>query len=167
MIHAFRYVLTVAIVLSCVVAVSPALAGASSQQATIAGFVGTWNCTTHGSDNKTYHETDADAMYGNWLRIDASYPAQNGQPASTSVTFFGYDAKHTRWIVTGVGTDGSYFTSVSMSPTFNGSKWTNQYPADHGTAVIHMTQATQYSMDTQGPSPQGKMMTQHAVCVKQ
>lgn len=82
-------------------------------------LVGTWNCISHGSDKKTYRETDTDAMYGNWLRIDASYPAQNGQPAGTGVTFFGYDSKNKRWVVTGVGTDGSYFTASSTSPAFN------------------------------------------------
>lgn len=140
---------------------------ASPQQSTIQSFVGTWSCVTHSSDNKTYRETDTDAMYGNWLRIDAAYPAQNGQPAGTGVTFFGYDSKNKRWVVTGVGTDGSYFVSTSTSPAFNGSHWSDQYPADHGTAVLHMTQATQYSMDMQNPGAKGKMMTQHAVCTRQ
>lgn len=138
----------------------PAVAVASPQQATIAGLVGTWSCVTHTSENKTYHETDVDSMYGNWLRIDASYAAQAGAPASTSVTFLGYNSKQRRWVVMGVGTDGSYFTSTSTSPAYNGSKWTDQFPNDHGTELIHMTRSTQYSMDVSGAN------AAHAVCTK-
>jgi hypothetical protein len=74
----------------------PAVAGASPQQATITGLVGTWSCVTH----------------------------------------------------------------TSTSPAYDGSKWTDQFPNDHGTALIHMTQSTRYSMDVQGPT------TAHAVCTK-
>ena len=148
-------------------AIAPTVAGAASpQQATINGFVGTWNCITHSSENKTYHETDVDTMYGNWLRVDATYPAQNGAPAGTGVTFLGYDSKHGMWVVTGVGTDGSYFMSTSKSAAFNGSKWMDQYPNDRGTAVLHMTRSTQYSMDMTSPMGR-KPVTQHAVCTKQ
>jgi hypothetical protein len=163
-----RFVVAAVIAVFSPIAISPALAAASSpQQATVQGFVGTWSCITHSSDNKTYRETDVDSMFGDWLRIDSTYPAQGGAPAGTGVTFLGYDSKHARWIVTGVGTDGSYFTSVSMSPAFDGSKWTDQYPNDHGTAVLHMPTATQYTMDMQAPSSQGKMTSQHAICTKQ
>jgi hypothetical protein len=145
---------------------TPAFAGASPQQATIAGLVGTWTCVTHTSGNQTYHETDVDSLFGNWLRIDATYPASAGAPASTSVTFLGYDSKRGRWVVTGVGTDGSYFTSTSTSPAYDGSKWTDQFPNDHGTALVRMTQSTQYSLDVQTPDDRGKMSTAHAVCTK-
>jgi hypothetical protein len=168
MVQTFRIVIAAAITVFGLVAVAPAMAAASSaQQATVKGFVGTWTCVTHSSDSKTYRETDVDTMFGDWVRVESTYPAQNGGPAGSGVTFLGYDSKHARWIVTGVGTDGSYFTSVSMSPAFDGSKWTDQYPNDHGTAVLHMTKATEYTMDTQMPNPQGKMMTQHAICIKQ
>jgi hypothetical protein len=151
-----------------ITATLPSLAiAASPQQATVRSLVGTWSCITHGSDKKTYRETDTDAMFGNWLRIDSAYPAQNGQPAGTGVTFFGYDAKNKRWVVTGVGTDGSYFMASSTSPAFDGAKFSDQYPNDHGTAVLHMSSSAQYSMDTQGPGSNGKMMTQHVVCTRQ
>ncbi|MBV9056646.1 MAG: hypothetical protein JO078_03150 [Candidatus Eremiobacteraeota bacterium] len=143
-----------------------AAAASSPQQTTIRGFVGSWTCVTHSSDNKTYRETDTDTMYGDWLRVNSSYPAQNGAPASTGTTFLGYDSKKKQWVATGVGTDGSYFTAVSTSPQFNDSHWSDQYPADHGTAVLRMTQSTQYSMDTQTPNGKGKMMTDHEVCVR-
>ncbi|MBV9276673.1 MAG: hypothetical protein JOZ97_00395 [Candidatus Eremiobacteraeota bacterium] len=146
--------------------ISTSLAGSSPQQSTIRGFVGSWTCITHSSDNKTYRETDTDTMYGDWLRVNSSYPAQNGAPASTGTTFLGYDSRKKLWVATGVGTDGSYFTSVSTSSQFNDSHWSDQYPADHGTAVLRMTQSTQYSMDTQTPNGKGKMMTDHEVCVR-
>jgi hypothetical protein len=168
MVQTFRIAIAAAITAFGLVAVAPAMAAAASaQQTTIKGFVGTWTCVTHSSDSKTYGETDIDTMFGDWLKIESAYPAQGGGPAGNGVTFFGYDSKHSRWIVTGVGTDGSYFTSVSMSPAFDGSKWTDQYPNDHGTAVLHMTKATEYTMDTQMPNPKGKTMTQHAICTKQ
>ncbi len=88
------------------------------------------------------------------------------RPAGTGVTFLGYDSKH--------ALDrnrrrhrGSYFTSVSMSRRSMAPKWTDQYPNDHGTAVFHMPTATQYTMDMQAPSSQGKMTSQHAICTKQ
>lgn len=162
-----RRVTSAAVVLGSI-GITTAFAGAASpQQTTLQGFVGIWSCITHSSDNKTYRETDSDTMYSDWVRINATYPAQNGQPAGTGVTFFGYDSKKKQWVVTGVGTDGSYFVATSTSPAFNGSAWSNQYPADHGTAVLHMARSTQYSMDMQTPGKNGKMMTQHAVCTKQ
>jgi hypothetical protein len=163
-----RYLTPAAFAMLGLLSISPALGAASSpQQATVESFVGTWACITHSSENKTYRETDVDSMYGNWLRINSSYPAQNGAPAGTGVTFFGYDAKNKHWVVTGVGTDGSYFIATSSSPEFNGSKFMDQYPSDHGTTVLHMTKSTEYSMDTQAPNDKGKTMTQHAVCTRQ
>jgi hypothetical protein len=142
-------------------------AASSPQQATVQGLVGTWSCITHTADNKTYHETDVDTMFGKWLKISASYSAQNGGTAGNGVTFVSYDTKTRRWIVTGASTDGAYFMATSASPNFDGSKWTDQYPNDHGTAVLHLTPYTKYTMEMTGPNEKGKMTTSRAVCTKQ
>ncbi len=151
------------------IVITPGIAGAasSSQQTTLQNLAGTWSCVTQTSDNKTLRETDVDAMYGNWLRSNATYLGDSGQPAGTSTTFIGYDAKKALWVVTGVGTDGTYFTATSSSPNFHGSTWTDVFPDDHGGTVIHLTPYTQYSMDSHGPDPTGKMSTNHTVCTKQ
>jgi hypothetical protein len=152
----------------CALASSAGFASAatSSQQATVQGLVGNWTCITHESDNKTFRESDIDTMYGNWIRVNSSYPAQNGQPAGTGATFLGYDARNKRWIVTGVGTEGSYFTAYSNSPNYDGSKWVDAYPNDHGTALVHVISSTQYSLDTTNPGAQGKTVTAHTVCTR-
>jgi hypothetical protein len=168
MVSSHRCIATAAIgVFALAATIATVSAATSSQQQQLQGFVGTWSCVTHTADNKSYRETDTDTMYGNWLRVASAYPAQAGAPAGTATTFVGYDSKHTHWIVTGVGTDGSYFTSYSNSPAFDGSKWIDAYPNDHGTALFHMPSSASYTMDTTGPDQKGKMSSSHTVCTKQ
>ncbi|MGC1379760.1 MAG: hypothetical protein WA814_01910 [Candidatus Baltobacteraceae bacterium] len=143
--------------------VSPAATG--SQQTLVQSFVGNWTCVSHSSDSTTFHESDVDTMYGNWLKVASTYPAQMGQPAGMGTTFFGYDAKNHRWIVAGAGTNGEYFVNYSNSQNFDGAKWINGFPNARTTAVTHST-STQYTVDSQGPNPQGKLVTTHEVCVR-
>jgi hypothetical protein len=145
----------------------PAVISAASPQATVQGLVGNWSCISHSSDNKTYRATDVDTMYGKWLKIDSTYPAQNGEPAGTEQAFFGYDSKHGRWIVTGVSTSGEYFMNYSNSTNFNGSQWYDGFPNQHGSAVVGLTPYTRYTVDSKGPNEQGKTITTHEVCTKQ
>ena len=142
-------------------------AAAASQQATVQALVGTWSCVSHTSDNKTYQSTDVDTMYAKWLKISSSSPAQNGDPAGTEQAFFGYDPKHSRWIIAGVTTEGEYFVNYSNSAVFNGSQWSDGFPNNHGSAVVHMTQSTSYTVDEKGPNAAGKMITSHEVCTRQ
>jgi hypothetical protein len=142
-------------------------AATASQQATVQGLVGTWSCVSHTSDNKTYRATDVDTMYGKWLRVSSTYPAQNGSPAGTEQAFFGYDAKNSRWIIAGVSTSGDYYVNYSNSPSFNGSQWYDGYPNMHGSAVVRMTESTQFTVDSKGMGPQGKTITRHEVCTRQ
>ena len=142
-------------------------AAQSPQEAELHGFVGTWKCVTHGSDNKTYNETDTDAMYGDWLKISSAYAAQRGQPGMSGTTYAGYDEAHHHWVTEGVGTDNSYFVATSTSPTWDGAKWVDVYPADHGTAVTRGPSGGKYTLVSTGPGPSGKMMTYNSVCNKQ
>jgi hypothetical protein len=148
-----------------VAAAAPAVA--PSPQATLESLAGTWTCVTQFPGNKSWQETQVGTMYGKWLKIDATYPAQAGVPAGTSLTFVGYDTAHSHWVVTGVGTDGVYFTASSNSPAYDGSTWTDTYPADNGTATIHMPSAAAYTMDATGPGLDGKVETSHTACTRQ
>jgi hypothetical protein len=156
---------TAALALFAITAAASAASG--SQQATVQGLVGTWSCVSHTSENKTFHGTDVDTMYGKWLAIDETFPAQNGEAAGTARVFFGYDPKHSRWIVAGVDTNGAYFVNYSNSPSFDGAQWYDGYPNNHGSAVTHLKPYTQYTVDSKGPNAQGKIVTDHEVCTKQ
>ena len=106
-------------------------------------------------------------MYGQWLMVATADPAQNGEPAGSGKTFFGYDSKKGRWIVTGVTDSGGYFINYSNSPSFNDSQWHDGYPNMNGSAVVHFTPNTQYVVDSKGPNDQGKIVTEREVCTKQ
>jgi hypothetical protein len=141
-------------------------AATSSPQSVMHALSGNWICITHTSDKKTYKETDSNAMYGKWLKISSTFPAQNGQPAGTGQTFLSYDGQSKRWIIAGVSTNGDYFVDYSKSSAFDGSQWYDGYPNMHGSAIVHMT-STQYTVDSKGPGSQGRTMTTHEVCTKQ
>lgn len=143
-----------------------ALAAAMTPQQTIHNMVGTWSCVTHDSTHKTWRETDVDAMYGSWLRMTSTYPAQNGEHAGTGVGFFGYDSKHARWIVTSLDTSGDYGISYSTSHTFNGAHWLDGYPANHGSATTRMSSSKQFTVDSSGPDAHGHTVTSHEVCTR-
>ena len=133
-----------------------ATAYASPQQTTLQGFVGTWQRVTRTADNKTYNETDADTMFGSWLKIYAAYPTQGEAPATSGPTFLGYDAKHHRWVITGVATDDTYFTASSNSPAWDGSKWTDAFSNDHGTALVHAPANVAHHLYEEVTPQQGK-----------
>lgn len=153
---------------SIATAVAPAQSMMSSMmtpQATVRSFVGTWSCATHTSDNKTYHESDVDTMYGNWLKVSTTYPAQGGKPAAMGTAFFGYDSKAARWYVTSVDTLGGYASNYSNSKTFGGSTWHDGYPDNHGSATISWSK-NQYTIDGKGPNEKGQITTSHEVCTR-
>ncbi|MBV8116951.1 MAG: hypothetical protein JOZ01_03175 [Candidatus Eremiobacteraeota bacterium] len=151
---------------TAVLAASAAAMPVTPQQTALQRLAGTWTCVTHGSDNTTFRETDVDTMFANWLSISSTYPAQNGQPGGSGSTYLGYDSKNKRWVITGVGTDGSYFTAYSNSRNYDGSHWVDAYPADGGTAVIHMPASNRYMLDSSLPNAQGKIVVEHAVCTR-
>ncbi|HTX58720.1 MAG TPA: hypothetical protein VMH02_03510 [Verrucomicrobiae bacterium] len=141
------------------------VAAASPQQATVQSLVGNWSCVTHTSDNKTYHETDVNSTFGPWLKISAAYPAQEGQPAASGLSFFGYDSKHARWYITSVDTMGGYGSSYSNSKSFGGSQWHDGYPDNNGSAAITASK-NQFVVDGKGPNAQGKTVTSHEICTR-
>ncbi len=138
-----------------------AYAAGMTPQQTVRAFVGTWTCVEHDSHHKTWRETDHDTMFGSWVRMDSMYPAQNGEAAATGIGFFGYDAKHHRWVVGNFDTSGGYSINVSTSPSFNNSHWVDGYPTGGGTATVMMPNATHYTIDSSGSKG-----TSHTVCTK-
>jgi hypothetical protein len=142
----------------------PSFAG-PAQQATVKSLTGNWTCATHTSDGKTWKESDVNTMWGPWLKVSATYPAQNGQPASTGMTFFGYDDKHSRWVVTSIDTGGGYSSSYSTSSMWGGSKWHDGYPNNGGSATVSASK-NQFVIDGSGTSDQGKAMTSHQICTR-
>jgi hypothetical protein len=141
------------------------MAAASPQQTELQSLVGHWTCVTHSSDGKTYKETDENAMWGTWVKVDSTYPAQNGQPAATGIGVIGYDAKHHRWFSDGFDTNGGYGSGYSNSATLAGSKWFDGYPNNNGGATVTMSK-NQYSVDSKGAGTNGKMTTSHQVCTR-
>lgn len=131
-------------------------------QQTTHALVGRWTCVTHDSKHRTWRETDTDSMFGSWVRVDSTYPAQNGQRAGTGVGFLGYDAKHHRWIVGSFDTSGDYGISYSNSHAFNGSHWANGYPATGGSTTVMMPNAHEFTVNTTA----GSMGSSHQVCTR-
>ncbi|HEY2473791.1 MAG TPA: hypothetical protein VGI19_03225 [Candidatus Cybelea sp.] len=119
-------------ILLCAVALT-----AVTPQQTIRGLSGRGTCVTHDGDT-ALGATTVNEMYGPWLRLTASYPAQRGQPAGTAVKFLGYDPGNRRWVVSSIDDSGGYYVIYSDSPAFNGSRWRDGYPADGGTANIRV-----------------------------
>jgi hypothetical protein len=119
-----------------------------------------------GQQPQEWRSSDVYSMYGPWLRMNSTDPAQNGEKAYTRTGFFGYDAAHKRWIVTSVNTRGGYGISYSTSPSFNGASWSNGYPPEKGTATTHMTSSGSYTVDYSGQDDKGHAYSSHQICTK-
>jgi hypothetical protein len=156
--------LAAAATLACVSAACPLVCESQTPQQTIEHLTGKWICITHDSSKKTWRATTTDTMYGPWLRLDARYPAQNGQPAGSAIKLLGYDSAARRWIVTSVDDSGGYYVMYSTSPSFDGSKWIDGYPVDKGTASIKVTTPNEYTFDAAKPDGHGHIVRSHTVC---
>jgi hypothetical protein len=165
MIRSLRHARAAAMTALALASISIGAASASPQQTTVQSFVGNWTCVTHTSDNKTYHETDTDTMWSNWLKVDGDMPAQGGQPAMKSMAFFGYDSKQGRWFITSVDTMGNYASNYSTSKNLGGSTWHDGYPNNGGSATVSMSK-NQYTVDSKGRDMHGNMVTSHEVCTR-
>lgn len=141
-------------------------AGTMTSQQTMHALVGTWSCITHDSSHKTWHETDVYSMWGAWLRDDTRFPAQNGEPGGTGISFTRYDSHAGKWVITGADTGGTLFTATSSNHAFDGSRWVDVYPADNGWANLHMPSSHEVVIDSGTPDGHGHTMTDHDVCTR-
>ncbi|HEV3195930.1 MAG TPA: hypothetical protein VGZ06_07300 [Candidatus Cybelea sp.] len=105
-------------------------------------LTGRYECRQRDSGGQTWRLLTVNRPYGSWLRLDATYPAQNGQPA------------------------GSYYTRYSTSRDFNGSQWIDGDPADGGKAVVKVISSAEYTFDFASPTGPGKTARSHTVCTK-
>jgi hypothetical protein len=139
---------------------------ATTPQQDMHRLTGRYECRQRDSGGQTWRLLTVNRPYGSWLRLDATYPAQNGQPAGTAITFVGFDAAAKRWSIVSVSADGSYYTRYSTSRDFNGSQWIDGDPADGGKAVVKVISSGEYTFDFASPTGPGKTARSHTVCTK-
>lgn len=129
-------------------------------------LAGRFECITKDSQNQIWRVSTVNKPYGAWLRLDARYPAQNGQPAGTAITLVGFDNSEKRWNIVSVDGDGTYYTRYSTSHHFDGSQWVDGFPADGGRAVVRITSSAEYTFDLTTPTGSGKTSRSHTVCMR-
>lgn len=129
-------------------------------------IVGTYHCVTRETGHPTWHFTSTNTAWGAWMRADATFPPQNGAPADKASTFVGFDRTAKRWSIVSLDLDGSYYTRHSTSPTFDGSRWTDNFPADGGTAIIRVSNSRDYTFDFTGRSGPRSDVS-HTTCTRQ
>jgi hypothetical protein len=129
-------------------------------------LAGTYQCVDRESTGRTWKFTSVNDTFGTWLRVHATYPPQNGSAADKKTVFVGYDSSDKRWNIVGVDVDGSYYTRSSRSSTFDGSRWTDDYPGDGGKAVVRTFGSARYTFDFTLPTAKGSSVESHVVCTR-
>jgi hypothetical protein len=128
-------------------------------------ILGSYACVTH-DGAQTWHFTSTNTAWGAWLRAATVFAPQNGAPRQTAVTFVGFDGDAKRWNIVSLNALGSYYTRSSSSRDFNGSRWTDAYPADGATATIGVSPAGDYSFDLKTPKSNGTASWSHTRCTR-
>ena len=141
---------------------------ATTPQQDMHRLTGRYECRQRDSGGQTWRlPSPSMDRSGSWLRLDATYPAQNGQPAGTAITFVGFDAAAKRWSIVSVSADGSYYTRYSTSRDFNGCRsGSTATSADGGKAVVKVISSGEYTFDFASPTGPGKTARSHTVCTK-
>jgi hypothetical protein len=132
-------------------------------------FLGTWTCS-HTEDSGpagTYKTTYANALGNRWLEQTYDFPATATDPAVQGDWFFGYDPRVGRWVRFGAMSDGLYFAMVGAR---NGDTWSYSYtlPKQSDTVATTYTKTSDAQYRVDGPSyvVNGKMLTEHHLCVR-
>ena len=141
----------------------PLSSHAATPAQTLSTLVGTWNCVTTDSKHRIWRTVSTDVMFGRWLYMVSSYPAQNGQPAGTAAKYLGFDPPRHRWIVASIDASGDYYVMDSSSAAFSGSHWQDQYPHDNVTGYVQVQDADQYTFDSPGSHTVCRRMAPMAV----
>jgi hypothetical protein len=126
-------------------------------------FAGSWACVLK-SGGATYLSSSANAVWGNWIKEEITFPAQMGQPASVGTAYLGYDAGTHRWIYNETDSVGEYFINQSESPKLSNSSWTSAFPTGN-TSNIHIVSPTQYTVDGSYVED-GKTSSFHQECTR-
>jgi hypothetical protein len=140
-------------------------AAAAADAPGVASIAGTFNCVTHTNDGTIWRFHSVNHPWGAWVRADTTFAPQNGLPAQVSSTFVGFDAAAKQWNIVSIDRAGSYYTRYSSSPAFNGSQWTDGYPADGAHAMIHVT-PQQYTFDFRAAPKNGKSDASRTICTR-
>lgn len=138
---------------------------ARSAPSEVAAIVGSYNCVTHASDGLTWHFQSVNQPWGSWVRADTTFAPQNGRPRDSGSTFVGFDSNAKQWNIVAIDRGGSYYTRYSKSPSFDGSHWSDGYPADGARATIGVT-AAGYTFDLATPPEHGRSGWSHTVCTR-
>jgi hypothetical protein len=147
-----------------IVLAPPASPGAQSVE--YHAMVGRWSCVDRDTDGDVWRFTSVNAVYGAWLRLDATFFAQGGKPIGAAVTFLGYDSGAHRWIISAVQSGGSYYVRSSTSAQLNGSRWIDAYPTDKGTAILDLVSPQRYDFSFLQPRTNGKRFTSKVTCTR-
>jgi hypothetical protein len=124
-------------------------AATTAQQAH--GLAGTFACVTRDTNRTIWRFTTRNEPFGAWLRLRASFSAQNGLSPRSADTYLGYDADDDRWSIVSLSSSGTYYTRYSTSPSLNGSHWIDDRPADGGTALIETPNGSEYIFKFHSP----------------
>lgn len=161
-----RRAVCIALALACVAgATSPAWAQPPSTNR-LKGIVGTYNCVTRQAGQPIVRFTSRNTAWGAWVRADTVFPRQQATPeGNIASTFVGFDESAKRWNIVAIDKDGSYYTRLSTSRTFNASRWIDGFPADGGTAIINVVNGSRYTFDfTPKGDPKG---ISHTICTRE
>lgn len=129
-------------------------------------IVGTYHCVDNDGTGHTTMYTSVNEVYGPWVHLVVTTPAQGGAAGDTNNAFVGYDRTAKRWDIVGADNQGYYYTRSSHSAHFNGSRWHNDYPADGGIAIIRTFGSKRYTFDLTTPNGKGASVREHAVCIR-
>jgi hypothetical protein len=138
------------VTLLCALAMFTAQSSAADLSSQVESLRGNYGCITRYADGRSYRFQTHNAMFGKWLRLDATFPAQGGLTAFTAVTFLGFDRAANRWDIVSVNPQ-SYYTRTSVSSQLADSRWNDEDPADGGRARLHIYGNQHYRFDLDVP----------------
>lgn len=148
---------------------------AKDKMATLAYFVGSWDCThTVGGFSGRYTTEYTQTLGDAWLRQTYNFPpgqfGDRNQPAVTAEALIGYDEARDQWVRFFAASHGDHF-AIRMKEIKNG--WTYQYvrffgdnTASRTDATITRKSATEYVIDGPSYPENGKTVTEHHECHK-
>jgi hypothetical protein len=161
-----RRTMLTSVILASACFASPDISVSAAPAVGLAAIIGTFSCVTHDDGGGVWRFHSSNHAWGAWVRADTSFAPQNGQPADTASTFVGFDATAKRWNIISIDADGSYYTRYSSSRVFDGSHWSDGYPADGAKAVIRVRGNRQYTFELVTSVKNGHAETAETVCTR-
>jgi hypothetical protein len=129
-------------------------------------MVGNFSCVTRAASGPAWHFSTVNVLYGSWLRLDATYPAQNGTAQMRAVTFTGFDQSLGHWEIISIHDNGTFYSRRSDSKAFGRSEWIDDNPPDGARAQLKVVSDTWYSFDLTVPGAHGSAAASHTSCTR-